>query len=982
MAQLCSGVLEAGWLAAVVVIPVFFNPFSLQGFEPDKIGILRSVAMVMFVAWVVQAAERWPEMRRPRRHWLRLPMLLPASVLIGAYSVGTMFSVMPGASFWGSYLRSQGLYTLLCYAFIGLVIATELRRPEQLERLVAAFVATSTTVALYGIIQRLGLDPVSWESDVSIRVRSTLGSPVFASAYLIILAPLVAARTIQSFGSWRSFGKRRDLLALLVYSIAAAILVVAIVFTQSRGPWTGLAAGMFLWSVLVFTMLRSRWVYSPFVIAAIILGAVLLLNAPAGPLQPLRDKPFISRVSHIFESRDPTSHTRVLAWGGVADMMLPHPPLAFSDGGRDRLNALRPIVGYGPETMYDAFNQFYPPALGPLERQSVWDRAHNETWQTLYSAGLLGLVAYCLFFGSIFFLGLRWLGLIEDGVDRRIYLACYVGSGAVGAVVPIALGRLPYSGLGLPFGSFAGLIGYLLYVNWKHRGSKQTELEGNKLLIAALLSGIASHVIESQFGIAMSSTWLYLWVLTGAVVAIGRGMSLSGEPSVPTDWRGAWLVAVLFVSLAFDFSVVSSPAVTTVPLLFGLSGCITLALTCSGFGSGVQSLAAGAAVCAAFALFQSGLLGVGDPQPQAAAATVTAVLARTNTYVGFVGCLGVLLIVGGGVFTSGRPTRFSNVRWSPYVQLLAGAGVIWIAGQVNTRSVRADMVAKDAAHEASAMHLDTSIALYRAAVDLSPTVDQFHQGLARTLIAATDDRDHQNQWPSLWQQALDSLLAAERLDPLGPTNAANLARYWMERSKRFADGNERPVFRARSEQYWQRTLVLAPTNATMWNAWAGFHASIGNDGEALRKLQQSLRVDAGYNVTHAQLGDYWIGLANRELDPGKRRADVLHAVDSFRRSIDVERVGTSDPPLPESRIALGNTLSALEMWDAAAAAHQDALRLAQTEQQRARALQGLAVASFGKRDMAAGLAWANQALAAFTDAVSRADLQALIARNK
>jgi len=945
MAQLSSGVLEAGWLAAVVVTPLFFNPLSLQGFEPDKLGILRTVAIVMFVAWVFKAAERWPEIRRPQRHRLRLPMLLPATLLIGAYSVGTVFSVMPGASVWGSYLRSQGLYSLLCYALVAFVIATELRRTEQLERLVAALIAASTTVALYGIMQRLKLDPVDWECDVSSRVRSTLGSPVFVGAYLIILAPLVATRVIQSFRSWRSAGNRRDLLALLVYSAAAGIQVVAIIFTQSRGPWTGLAAGMFLWSVLVFAMMRSRWVYGPFAIVAIGLGTVLLLNVPAGPLQPLRDKPSMSRLTHILDNRDPTTQTRVLAWGGVADMMRPHPPLVFPEGQHDRLNALRPIVGYGPETMYDAFNQYYPAALGPLERPSVWDRAHNETWQTLYSAGLLGLVTYCFFFGSIFFFGLRWLGLMDDGADSRIFLACYVGAGAVGAVVPIVAGRLPLIGLGLPFGSFAGLLGYVLYAGRKKRGSTRAALEGNKLLIAALMSGIAANFIESQFGIAMSATWLHLWVLAGVLVAVGHGMSPAGQPPVPTEWPGAWLVAVLLVTLAFDFSVVSSWAGLAMPLMYGSGACIILALTCSRIGSAVRSLAVGAAVWLAFLLYQSGLIGVASSQPQAGAETVTAVLARTNVYIGFVVCLGVLVIFGGAAFTRGRLAKFSNVRWSPYAQLLACAATLWLAVQVNAQSVKADMVAKDAAHEASVSQLDTSMALYRAAIELSPRVDQFHQGLARTLLAATADRDHQAQWPSLWQQALDSLQSAEQIAPLGPTNAANLARYWMDRSQRFADANEKPVFQARSEQYWRRTLALAPTNAALWNNWAGFQSSIGNDAEALETLQQSLRVDDKYNVTHAQLGDYWIAQANREVDSGRKKAAALRAVDSFRRSIAAERLGLPDPPLPESRIALGNTLSALEMWEAAVAAYQEAINMAQTEQQRARALQGLAVAS-------------------------------------
>ena len=34
----CEGVMEAGWLAALIIAPLFFNVYSDRVFEPDKIG--------------------------------------------------------------------------------------------------------------------------------------------------------------------------------------------------------------------------------------------------------------------------------------------------------------------------------------------------------------------------------------------------------------------------------------------------------------------------------------------------------------------------------------------------------------------------------------------------------------------------------------------------------------------------------------------------------------------------------------------------------------------------------------------------------------------------------------------------------------------------------------------------------------------------------------------------------------------------------
>ena len=40
-------IIEAGWLVAVVAVPLFFNIYTARTFEPDKITLLRSVVMVM-----------------------------------------------------------------------------------------------------------------------------------------------------------------------------------------------------------------------------------------------------------------------------------------------------------------------------------------------------------------------------------------------------------------------------------------------------------------------------------------------------------------------------------------------------------------------------------------------------------------------------------------------------------------------------------------------------------------------------------------------------------------------------------------------------------------------------------------------------------------------------------------------------------------------------------------------------------------------
>jgi hypothetical protein len=128
LSLICDKVIEAGWLAAVVVVPLFFNIHSSRVFEPDKLSLLRSIALVMAGAWLIRTVEAWRASRsngRPREerpsvwHQVRqTPLAVPTLLLVLIYLVSTAFSLDPAVSLLGSYQRLQGTYTTLSYIVI------------------------------------------------------------------------------------------------------------------------------------------------------------------------------------------------------------------------------------------------------------------------------------------------------------------------------------------------------------------------------------------------------------------------------------------------------------------------------------------------------------------------------------------------------------------------------------------------------------------------------------------------------------------------------------------------------------------------------------------------------------------------------------------------------------------------------------------------------------------------------------------------
>ncbi|MGB9300141.1 MAG: hypothetical protein WCD51_06060, partial [Anaerolineae bacterium] len=242
----CEKIIEAGWLSAVIVVPLFFNVHSSRVFEPDKLSLLRSIALVMIVAWLVKSLEEFAG--RPKgtptesgsgmRAFLLTPLVLPTLLLVAVYVLTTITSVVPSISFWGSYPRLQGTYTLISYVVIFLLMLNTLRSRQQVERLLTVIIVTSFPIALYGIVQHFQLDPLPWGGDVTARVASNMGNAIFVAAYLIMVVPITIGRfviNLQVFEVPESLaegdGRRRpNLLWTIAYALLLALQALCLAY--------------------------------------------------------------------------------------------------------------------------------------------------------------------------------------------------------------------------------------------------------------------------------------------------------------------------------------------------------------------------------------------------------------------------------------------------------------------------------------------------------------------------------------------------------------------------------------------------------------------------------------------------------------------------------------------------------------------------------------------------------------------------------
>ena len=568
-----NGIIEAGWLAALVLAPLFFNVFSSRVFEPDKISLIRSIALLMILAWLVKLANGGPvwlpafngagtasanstddaaDATSAPRGWRRvigLPLLIPIILIVIAYSISTAFGVARFVSWWGSYQRLQGTYTYFSYLIIALMTMAHLRHPDQIRRLQHTIVVTSLPIALYGIIQHAQLDPLPWGGDTTTRIAANAGNAIFLAAYLIMAFFFTLERVYSSFAYLLGYkppnhDESQDIPTALAggaYLFIVIVQLLAIFWTQSRGPWLGLFFGIYLFVLLLFTALRPKRhrLWTSLWIGLGVAGAALIVLMNVSPMfSGLRDVPYVGRLTTLLDSDTGTGQVRVLIWQGASEMVRPHDPLTFPDGSKDSVNALRPLVGYGPEAMWVAFNPFYPPALAQVEaRNASPDRSHNETWDSLVITGIFGFIAYLAVFISVFYWALRWLGLLVERRDNIIFaallLVCSVGSVMLFYDYD---GGWRFFGVALPAGLILGLGIYVTVSAFLHSdlGWERSDLP-RQLLIITILATVTAHFIEIHFGIAIAATRIYFWVQAALVVVIGMRWALPSAYTIYQD---------------------------------------------------------------------------------------------------------------------------------------------------------------------------------------------------------------------------------------------------------------------------------------------------------------------------------------------------------------------------------------------------------------------------------------------------------------
>jgi tetratricopeptide (TPR) repeat protein len=421
-----------------------------------------------------------------------------------------------------------------------------MRTRAQLDRLLTVIIITSLPIAMYGLLQRLQLDPLPWGGDTVERVAGNMGNSIFIAAYLVMTFFITLYRIADSFTAifQSDQPKWSDVVRAACYILITLFnAIVVLVLAGSRGPQLGWLGGLLFFALLLVQLIRrrkTRLVLTVSMVGVGIAGLAFLYflnvtrNDPAFDF--LRQFPLFRRLGTVLTTSEGTNAVRVLIWEGAADLVSPHDPITKPDGSPDAFNAIRPLVGYGPESMYVAYNRFYPPQLANFEaRNASPDRSHNETWDSLVITGVFGFLAYLFLFGSVLFYGFRWVGLIASRFEARLFVVLWIAGAALFGLGAVLTGNVELLGVGVGAGVVFGLTIFLFIsaiINARRGDNVELPVHlslRDQLLLIAIIATVVAHFVEIHTGIAIAATRTNFWVLISVMAVVGAGFIASAN---------------------------------------------------------------------------------------------------------------------------------------------------------------------------------------------------------------------------------------------------------------------------------------------------------------------------------------------------------------------------------------------------------------------------------------------------------------------
>jgi O-antigen ligase len=392
----------AGLALTLIAAPLaaYTNFMTGAMFSPLDTG--QAPLLLTLAAWLLRGLAR-REIRLPV-----VPLLWPLVIFVGWAATSLL---------WASSLRNATLEIVKWVEIILIMLmVTEAAGRQRLGWVIAGVLVSGTFQAALGIWQHSlrGMGPKTFEISAGIfRAYGSFEQPNPYAGYLGLIWPVAAGLLIAQIRNFkfrhsprvREISNHRGILPLaacILLATCVLLLVLALVFSWSRGAWLGALAAMV---VMAAALPRRLWLG----VGGVAIALVVLLSANTIGLLPnaIRSRlTDFTQQAQVFDVRGQgitdanyAVLERLAHWQAAGEMIRYHP-----------------WTGVGFSNYESVYSQYalwnWPIALG---------HAHNIYLNVTAELGMPGLLAYLFLWGAIFWQTARALRR-RSGWERGLAL--------------------------------------------------------------------------------------------------------------------------------------------------------------------------------------------------------------------------------------------------------------------------------------------------------------------------------------------------------------------------------------------------------------------------------------------------------------------------------------------------------------------------------------------------------------------------------
>lgn len=454
-----------GFLAIVVAIPLAMSRITYDQFDIAKIAVLRVLTLIILAFWI----WRMLVAREPELRWSKLDF-----AVIGFLSlvfISTVTSIHIPTAIHGKYKRYEGLLTFVNYGiiyFLALQIFTSFGRLEKLSKATAL---TGGLVALYGVMQYMGADPLPWATlpFEERRSFSTFGNPDLLGGFLVIAVPLAVVEFLRA----------RDLKENILMGSNMFLVLLCLLTAFVRGAWVGSVIAFVVFVAVGARMVLARPKKILFILAIFVSIFLVIAIYSASTGHDVLN--LVERIKSMANITEGSAGSRIEIWKAGLGMIKEDP-----------------IFGLGPDTFRLGSERYETLEYVKMNAgRTVADNAHNYPVQLAAGVGVPAALLLFAFFTVVIVISSRRAFKMQG--DERLVYAGIIAS-TIGYLVHLVFGVSISGSTGVFWVLIGALAATTLTVSVIKVNKKELVRTSVKIAMIAL---IVVSMISAYYGIAM-----------------------------------------------------------------------------------------------------------------------------------------------------------------------------------------------------------------------------------------------------------------------------------------------------------------------------------------------------------------------------------------------------------------------------------------------------------------------------------------------